>query len=158
MTANPSFNSSSTPAKVTTYPLPTLGSIVWTHFPLMEFSEPGSPHVHPRPKPRPALVVGVDQQGGNVIVIYGTSQKVAPHELYPTEFVVEDTDMDFSYTGLSHTTKFDMGREVKLPYNSEYFKVPNPRHGKPTPTDPRLGILPMSYVPALKKAAEKVKK
>ncbi|EOC0875116.1 hypothetical protein ACI08I_000320 [Cronobacter malonaticus] len=156
MTQNPSAVSSSTPVKYKSFHVPTIGSIVLARFPNEEAPDPDNPgHL---PKVRPALVVGTDQYGGNVTVIYGTTKRVAPEELYSTEFVINDSDMDYGPTGLSRTTKFNTAREVTLPYTSEFFKIPAPRHGKPQPTDPRLGILPMSYVVALQKAAENVKK
>ncbi|MBZ3802418.1 hypothetical protein K9O81_18790 [Leclercia adecarboxylata] len=156
MTRNPSAVQISTPASHKTYTLPTVGSIVLARFPHEEDPEPGK--TASLPKLRPSLVVGVDKQGGNVTVIYGTTQRVAPEELRPTEFAVYDSDMDYAPTGLSHTTKFNTAREVTLPYTSEFFGVPAPRYGKPHPKDPRLGILPMSYVGALMKAAKNVQK
>lgn len=156
MTRNPSAVPSSTPATHQAFPVPTIGSIVLARFPHEEEPEPGK--TVPLPKKRPGLVIGVDKQGGNVTVIYGTTQRVAPNELHPAEFAVYDSDMDYAPTGLSHSTKFNTAREVTLPYTSEFFGVPAPRYGKPIPTDPRLGVLPMSYVGALTKAAKNIKK
>jgi hypothetical protein len=48
---------------------PTAGEIAWLHF---------TDHIHPKPKPRPGLVVSTkqDDEGMNFVsVAYGTSQK-----------------------------------------------------------------------------------
>ncbi|WP_336657624.1 type II toxin-antitoxin system PemK/MazF family toxin [Leclercia adecarboxylata] len=143
-------NSSSTPAKHKQYPLPALGSIVLAAFPEDPSPVPGDKPV--LPKDRPALVLKVDKIGGNVTVAYGTSQKVDPGNIYPTEFVVSPTDIDFEYTGLLKKTKFDVGHIVTLPYTSEFFTVPRKRQGKPIPTTPRIGILSLSYLSDIQKA------
>ena len=51
--------------------LPAPGDIVWCLFPQL-------PNIAPGPKPRPAIVVNVEQRedGGLVSVVYGTSQNV----------------------------------------------------------------------------------
>lgn len=137
------------------FPAPTLGTFSWSYFPNQEEAEPGSAPV--RPKPRPALVVGVAVENSipYVIVVPGTTKRTDESELYPTEFVIRKTDADFPFTGLSHDTKFNFEREIQLPYSSEYFAIPKPKRGsKDVPTDPRLGILPYSYAEPLKKAAE----
>lgn len=143
-------NSSSTPVQHKKYSLPALGSIVLAAFP--EAPSPTLGEVPNLPKNRPALVLAVDHTGGNVIVAYGTSQKVEPENIYSTEFVVSPTDVDYEYTGLWKKTKFDIGRQVKLPYTSEFFVLPRMRAGKPVPTTPRIGILSISYLEALQKA------
>src|SRR5213594_4256768 len=53
------------------WPSPTVGDIVWCHFPELPTLEPG-------PKPRPALVLSVEtrEDGIAVTVAYGTSKKV----------------------------------------------------------------------------------
>ncbi|MBN3196329.1 hypothetical protein [Pectobacterium versatile] len=148
MTTNPNKISSEI-EKITDYEMPTLGSISRCHFPHMEGVDPDSPA---RPKPRPALVVGIDPDTNMVIVIYGTTQRTGEDELYDTELVIRKTDQDFEFTGLAHDTKFNFERSVQLPYNSEYFSIPNPTRFK-IYTNPRIGILPFSYESALKKAA-----
>lgn len=149
MTLN-TTNSSTTPAQHTKFSLPALGSIVLAAFP--ESPSPQKGETPDLPKHRPALVLRVDETGGNVTVAYGTSQKVEPENKYPTEFVVSPTDIDYEYTGLWKKTKFDVARQVTLPYTSEFFVLPRKRKGKPIPTTPRLGILSLSYLPAIKLA------
>ena len=53
------------------WPPPTVGDIVWCHFPEL-------PALEPALKPRPALVLGVEtrEDGIAVTVAYGTSKKV----------------------------------------------------------------------------------
>ncbi|HFD6683710.1 TPA: hypothetical protein ACF5RG_003564 [Providencia alcalifaciens] len=127
---------------------PTIGSIVRTHFPNVEGVDPNNPE---RPKPRPGLIVGIDDKN-NVIVVYGTTQRTSENELYDTELVIRNSDRDYCYTGLAHDTKFNFEREVKLPFNSEYFSIPRSTSTK-TYTCPRIGILPVSYYDNMKKAA-----
>ncbi|MFH8136366.1 hypothetical protein ABU178_19675 [Pantoea osteomyelitidis] len=130
------------------YPvLPQLAKLVWVRFP-HTIGVPG-------PYPRPALVIAVSREHHAVKVVFGTSQKT--DRIYPTEFVVRKTDPDYHLTGLSYDTKFDMSRQVNLPYNSEWFAIPPAREGHPVPTTPELGTLPASYLPAIKKAAYRVK-
>jgi len=157
MTANANTNSSSNTQKtIKSYPLPTRGSFVLCKFPHEEPAEQQA--TLPPPKKRPALVVGVEPVSKTVNVVYGTTQNVGDSEIYPSELVIRKTDQDFSYTGLSHDTKFKLERTVQLPYNSEYFEIPAARYGKPVPVDPKIGILPFSYVDALQMAAKNIKK
>lgn len=153
MTVNPNKISSDA-EKITVYDAPTLGSISRCHFPNMEVVDPNN---QTRPKPRPALVVGIDPDTNTVIVVYGTTQRTNEDELFDTEFVIRKSDPDFEFTGLAHDTKFNFERRVQLPYNSEYFSIPSPTRAK-TFTNPRIGVLPFSYASLLKKAANNAKK
>jgi len=158
MALNASLNSSTQVSNtnlIKYFPAPTLGSMVWSYFPNQEEADPDAAPV--RPKPRPALVVGVAVENGipYVIVVPGTTKRTSESELYPTEFVIRITDADYLFTGLSHDTKFNFEREIKLPYSSEYFAIPKKKPGsKHVPNDPRLGILPFSYAEPLKQAAK----
>lgn len=111
---------------------PTAGDIVWCHFP---------DNIHPRPKPRPALVLAVfddDAPQFHVKVAYGTSQRTT--NLYKGEFVIlrEQHGAAFETAGLSFDTKVDMGQTLDLPYSTEWFSVPPAApHGQ----TPRLGTL-----------------
>ncbi|QCZ30223.1 type II toxin-antitoxin system PemK/MazF family toxin [Leclercia adecarboxylata] len=158
--ATPSTTPSTTPsnntkpAKYRFFSMPTLGSIVWSYFPLEEAPEEGEEPV--RAKPRPALVVGVGEEDGNpiVIVVPGTSKKTEPENIYPSEMVIRKTDDDYAFTGLSHDTKFKFTREIPLPYSEEYFAIPKRKPGsRVAPTSPRLGVLPYSYGQAVRDAA-----
>ncbi|CFQ55832.1 Uncharacterised protein [Yersinia frederiksenii] len=143
------------PAKHRFFNTPTLGTIVWSYFPHQEATEEGEEEPT-RPKPRPALVVGVAEDDGNpyVIVVPGTTKKTEPEHIYPSEMIIRKTDDDYTYTGLSHDTKFKFEREIKLPYSDEYFAIPRRKPSNPVaPTSPRLGILPYSYGSAVCNAA-----
>ncbi len=119
------------------WPQPLAGDIVWCHFP---------DHIHPRPKPWPALVLAVfDDESGhfNVRVAYGTSQKT--DRLYKGEFLVARPSHPAAYeaAGLSYDTKFNLRQQVDLPYSSDWFSVPTAApHGQV----PRLGTLHPSLV------------
>lgn len=109
---------------------PTAGDIVLCHFP---------DHIHPRPKPRPALVLAVfddDAPQFHVKLAYGTSQRTT--NLYKGEFVIlrEQHGAAFEAAGLSFDTQFDMGQTLDLPCSTEWFSVPPAApHGQ----TPRLG-------------------
>ena len=77
-----------------------------------------------------------------VHVAYGTSRKT--DELYPGEFLISPEDgQAFVASGLSLSTKFDLGKSVDLPYNETWFSVPsNARHGQ----TPKIGVLHPSLV------------
>jgi hypothetical protein len=116
---------------------PVAGDIVWCHFP---------DGVHPKAKPRPALVLTVfddDAPQFEVRVAYGTSQKTTA--LYRGEFAIlrDRHAAAFEAAGLSHDTKFDLGQALDLPYNTQWFAVPSSaRHGH----SPKLGTLHPSLV------------
>ena len=116
---------------------PTAGDIVWCHFP---------DHIHPRPKPRPALVMAVyddDAPAFSVEVAYGTSQRTTT--LHRGEFAIlhERHLAAYQAAGLSFDTKFNLDQTVTLPYTTEWFSVPPAApHGQV----PKLGILHPSLV------------
>lgn len=122
---------------------PTAGEIVWCHFP---------DDIHPRPKPRPALVLAVfddDAPQFHVRVAYGTSQRTTT--LYRGEFSILKDRNPAAYVaaGLSYDTKFDLKQVLDLPYSTEWFSVPPAApHGQ----TPKLGVLHPSLVHAVQAA------
>jgi hypothetical protein len=122
------------------WPLPAAGDIVWCRFPHWPGRSPG-------PKPRPALVLKVTERedGAEVVVIYGTSQRV--DRLSRGEFAITRTGhaAAFEAAGLSFDTKFDFGQAVALPWNDSFFAVPP---GAPSGQKPRLGVLHASMMRA----------
>ena len=119
------------------WPEPTAGDIVWCHFP---------DNIHPRPKPRPALVVSTKEDDEGTIfvsVAYGTSQKT--NHLYSGEFKIAKSAHPAAYAsaGLSFDTKFDLRHILELPFNDTYFSAPpHSPHGQ----TPQLGTLHPSMV------------
>lgn len=122
---------------------PAAGDIVWCHFP---------DNIHPRPKPRPALVLTVfDDEAPcfEVRVAYGTSQKTTA--LHRGEFAIlrERNPAAYEAAGLSYDTKFNLKQAIDLPYSSEWFSVPPAApHGQ----TPMLGTLHPSLVRAVQAA------
>jgi hypothetical protein len=122
---------------------PTAGEIAWCHFP---------DHVSPRPKPRPALILAVYDDGAPefaVQVAYGTSQRTTA--LYRGEFAIlkDRNPAAYQAAGLSYDTKFDLRRTVVLPYSTEWFAVaPAAPHGQ----RPTLGTLHPSLMRAVEAA------
>ncbi len=111
---------------------PEPGDIVYCRFPENRLPKPG-------PKPRPALVLAVGNiaDACHVTVAYGTSQKT--DQLFSGEFLICEADGDaYTAAGLSYATKFDLRVTVDLPYNDEWFRVPN---NAPHGQTPRLGFL-----------------
>ena len=119
------------------WPEPTAGDIVWCHF---------LDNIHPKPKPRPALVVSTKEDNEGTIfvsVAYGTSQKT--NHLYSGEFKIAKSAHPAAYAsaGLSFDTKFDLRHILELPFNDTYFSVPpHSPHGQ----TPQLGTLHPSIV------------
>jgi hypothetical protein len=116
---------------------PSAGEIVWCHFP---------DNIHPKPKPRPGLIVSTKEDGSGMIfvcVAYGTSQKT--NRLYSGEFRISKNEHPAAYaiSGLSYDTKFDLRNILELPFNDAYFSVPpHAPHGQ----TPKLGTLHPSMV------------
>jgi len=127
-------------------PLPAPGDIVWTFFPQSE--DLG----YPGPKPRPALVLFISEEDHAVEIAYGTSQRT--DKMYPGEFVLDPADAGFAISGLSARTKFDLGRTVRLPFNSNWFK-PSPDVHVSSPL-PKMGTLHASYMIAAGRAYKRV--
>jgi len=127
---------------------PTAGEIVWCRFP---------DDVHPRPKPRPALIVVVFDDNAPHFVVrvaYGTSQRTTT--LYRGEFSIlrERNPAAYEAAGLSYDTKFDLRLTVDLPYTTDWFSVPPAApHGQ----SPKLGTLHPSLVRAVQAAFEAAK-
>lgn len=127
---------------------PTAGEIVWCRFP---------DDVHPRPKPRPALIVVVFDDNAPHFVVrvaYGTSQRTTT--LYRGEFSTlrERNPAAYEAAGLSYDTKFDLRLTVDLPYTTDWFSVPPAApHGQ----SPKLGTLHPSLVRAVQAAFEAAK-
>lgn len=122
---------------------PTAGDVVWCHFP---------DNIHPRPKPRPALVLevyGDEVPQFAVRVAYGTSQRTTI--LYRGEFSILRMRNPAAYdaAGLSFDIKFNLKQLVDLPFTTDWFSVPpSAPHGQ----TPRLGTLHPSLVPAVQEA------
>ncbi|HEV3019576.1 MAG TPA: hypothetical protein VGY49_11190 [Burkholderiaceae bacterium] len=122
------------------WPAPAVGDIVWCRFPEL-------PDLQPGPKPRPALVIGVETRsdGVNVRVAYGTSQRV--DQLLAGEFSITRNfhPQAFLLAGLAEDTKFNLGEVVELLWQDRYFCVPpRPKHGQ----TPKLGTLHASVYQA----------
>ena len=120
------------PAPKAFAPLPAPGDIVYCRFPQTK-GKPG-------PKPRPALVIAIvqfDDGARGVRVAYGTSQKA--DELRGGEFSITAEDRAaYRLSGLSFPTKFDMSSTQDLPYDEDWFRVPQaPQYGQ----TPKLGSL-----------------
>ena len=124
---------------------PTAGEIVWCHFP---------DDIHPRPKPRPALILAVfddDALQFSVRVACGTSQRTTT--LHRGEFSIlrDRNPAAYATAGLSYDTKFDLKQALGLPYSTEWFSVPPAApHGQ----TPRLGVPHPSLVRAVQAAFE----
>ena len=117
-------------------PMPVAGDIVWTKFPQVE--NLGSPG----PKPRPALILFLSDEDHAVIVAYGTTQRT--DKVYPGEFVLDPQEPGFSLSGLTARTKFDLGRTVQLPFDSNWFdSAPGVHINSPLP---KMGTLHPSYM------------
>ena len=126
------------------WPPPSVGDIVWCHF-------PGLPALEPGPKPTPALILQVEARtdGHNVQVAYGTSKRVS--QLKSGEFAITRSlhPAAFELAGLAFDTKFDCRAVVDLPWSERFFKVP------PRPADgqtPKLGTLHASVFRAAQAA------
>ena len=119
---------------------PSPGDIVWCHFPELPKQSPG-------PKPRPALVLEVIERedGIEIAVVYGTSQRV--DKLSAGEFTITRLGHAAAYkaAGLSHDTKFDFKQTAHRPWNDEFFAVPP---GAPNGQKPLLGSLHASMIRA----------
>lgn len=122
------------------WPEPTAGDIVWCHFP---------DNIHPRPKPRPALILAVyddDAPRFSVQVAYGTSQKTTT--LYKGEFAIlrEKNRAAYEAANLSYDIKFNLKQVLDLPFSTEWFSVPPAApHGQ----IPKVGTLHPSMVRAV---------
>lgn len=105
----------------------------------------------PGPKDRPAIILKVisDSAGSyQVLVCYATTNT---SRRYAWDMVLDpnDNQTGFKAAGLTATTKFDLGQQVWLPYNSDWFLVPQL---KPFGLTPKIGVLHATVVPALLRA------
>jgi hypothetical protein len=120
-------------------------SIVWFHFP---------DDAHPRPKPRPALILAVfddDAPQFTVRVAYGTSQRVTA--LHRGEFSIqrERNPAADAAAGLSYDTRFNLGQALDVPDDTQWFSVPPAApHGQ----TPGLGVLHPSLMRTVQAAFE----
>ena len=122
---------------------PSPGDIVWCRFPQSKLSAPG-------PKPRPALVLRVGEEGGHPIVevAYGTSRRV--DALHAGEFAITPADrVAYEAAGLRYPTKFHLSETFELDFNPLWFAV---APGAPWGQTPKLGVLHPSLVRRAKAA------
>lgn len=127
------------------FPAPAPGDIVWCRFPQFEGIRPG-------PKPRPALILAVqdDVSPIRVRIAYGTSQ--GTDELDAWEFRIGPEDgAAFAASGLSLPTKFSMMKVVVLDYTDHWFAF---SPGRPPRHTPQLGVLHPSLLPRARAAYE----
>ena len=127
-----------------TWILPAPGDLVWCLFPEV-------PNIEPGPKPRPAIVLSVEQRedGNRVSVVYGTSQNLT--RLKVGEVAITKTKNPAAYVlaGLAYDTKFDFKVIVDLPWSERFFKVPaRSPHGN----TPKLGTLHATMLRAVEAA------
>ena len=127
---------------------PTAGEIVWRHFPDDD---------HPRPKPRPALILAVfddDAPQFTVRVAYGTSQRTTTLRRGEFSILRDRSSAAYEAAGLSYDTRFDLKQAIDLPYSTEWFSVPPAASHGQTPT---LGTLHPSLVRAVQAALRAIK-
>ena len=129
-----------------TWKLPAPGDIVWCLFPEIPDMEPG-------PKPRPALVLRVEQRtdGDLVSVVYGTSkhlERLRAGEVSITKAKHPDA---YALAGLAYDTKFSFNAIVDLPWSARYFKV---SHARPYGNTPKIGTLHATMMRAFAHAYE----
>lgn len=124
--------------------LPAPGDIVWCLFPEV-------PDIKPGPKPRPALVMSVEQRedGDLVSVVYGTSQHLTRLKTGEVAITQAKHPAAYALAGLAYDTKFDFKVIVNLPWSDRYFKVPvRNQHGN----TPKLGTLHATVLHAVEVA------
>lgn len=126
------------------WPVPSPGDIVWCMFPEV-------PEIDPGPKPRPALVVGVEtREDGHIVrVAYGTSQHLTRLKTGEVAITQAKHHAAYALAGLAYDTKFDLKVIVELPWADRYFKVPlRNRHGN----TPKIGTLHATVLRAVEAA------
>ena len=124
--------------------LPAPGDIVWCLFPEV-------PDIEPGPKPRPALVMGVERRadGDVVSVVYGTSKNLVRLKTGEVAITQAKNPAAYALAGLAYDTKFDFKVIVDLPWSDRYFKVPvRNSHGN----TPKLGTLHATVMHAVEVA------
>jgi PemK-like, MazF-like toxin of type II toxin-antitoxin system len=123
---------------------PAPGDIVWCLFPEI-------PDIDPGPKPRPALVMGVEAREDGVVVrvAYGTSQNLSRLKTGEVAITQDKHPAAYALAGLAYDTKFDFKAIVDLPWSDRYFKVPlRNRHGN----TPKIGTLHATVLRAVEAA------
>ncbi|MBU3629337.1 type II toxin-antitoxin system PemK/MazF family toxin [Polynucleobacter sp. AP-Reno-20A-A9] len=127
-----------------TWALPAPGDIVWCLFPEVPDSEPGL-------KPRPAIVLNVEQRddGNQVSVVYGTSQNLNRLKVGEVAITKMNHPAAYALAGLAYDTKFDFKVIVDLPWSERYFKVPT---RSPHGNTPKLGTLHATILRAVEAA------
>lgn len=126
------------------WPCPAPGDIVWCLFPEL-------PEIDPGPKPRPALVLGIDsREDGTVVrVAYGTSQHLTRLKTGEVAITQLKHPSAYALAGLAYDTKFDLKVIVELPWSERYFKPPlRNRHGN----TPKIGTLHATMLRAVEAA------
>jgi hypothetical protein len=124
--------------------LPAPSDIVWRLFSEVPNGEPGS-------KPRPAIVLSVEHRddGNQVSVVYGTSQKLTRLKAGEVAITQAKNPAAYALAGLAYDTKFDFKVIVDLPWSERYFKVPvRSPHGN----TPKLGTLHATILRAVEAA------
>jgi len=104
---------------------------------------PELPNCDPEPKPRPALIVGVEERedGNFVRLVYGTSKNVTKLKMGEVAITQINHPVAYALAGLAYDTKFDFKVMIDLPWTEEYFKVPAKKsYGH----NPKLGTLHVS--------------
>lgn len=125
----------------------TAGALVLCYFP-----EEEAPY-HPGPKARPALVLKVfrRQEDGSIWleVAYASTQNTSQKgaTLKPHEFEINPAAEPDS--NLNQTTRFDMERRTRLPWNDQWFKGP----GEPLPLRP-MGVVSDASLQSAKTLAD----
>ena len=124
--------------------LPAPGDIVWCLFPEV-------PNMAPGPKPRPGIVLSVEQRedGAQVSVVYGTSQYLTRLKRGELAITKANHPAAFTLAGLAYDTKFDFKVIVDLPWSERYFKVPA---RKPHGNSPKMGTLHATILHAVELA------
>jgi PemK-like, MazF-like toxin of type II toxin-antitoxin system len=124
--------------------LPAPGDIVWCLFPQL-------PDVEPGPKPRPALVLALEnrEDGDVVSVVYGTSQNVTRLKTGEVAIMKAKHAAAYALAGLAYDTKFDFKVVVDLAWSDRYFKgLPRNRHTN----NPKMGTLHATMLHAFEAA------
>ena len=110
---------------------PELLDVAWCRFP-EKIGADGGASV-PGPKPRPSLVLEVNDKESPAMLhmAFGTSQKT--DDLHAGEFQISKEDGDvFAESGCDDRTKFDLRRTVWLPYDANWFgKCPTSKSATP---------------------------
>lgn len=126
------------------WPSPAPGDVVWCLFPEI-------PNLEPGPKPRPALVLGVQERDDGVLVsvVYGTSQRVTRLNTGEVAITQAKHPAAYALAGLAYDTKFDFKAIIELSWTARYFKVPiRNSHGN----TPKIGTLHATVMRAVEVA------